>query len=169
MVVQEYCECGCGGETRPKRRFIVGHNQRKNPGPKPGVPRYLVTDEGCWEWQWATDRRGYGRVRHGDRTRFAHQVEYEKRNGDIPEGLELDHLCRNPPCVNPDHLEPVTHAENVRRGEHAGKLTSAEREQVCDLIRFGMRYVDIAAAYGITKGRVGHIKRDHCSDPSENG
>ncbi|WP_369010576.1 HNH endonuclease signature motif containing protein, partial [Bacillus cereus] len=45
----------------------------------------------------------------------AHRYVYENLSGPIPEGMELDHLCRNPPCVNPDHLDPVTHEENMRR------------------------------------------------------
>lgn len=52
------------------------------------------------------------------KVRLAHIVSYEMRNGRVPDGLELDHLCRTPICVNPDHLEAVTHAENLRRGIH---------------------------------------------------
>ncbi|MFF1336357.1 HNH endonuclease signature motif containing protein [Streptomyces sp. NPDC058290] len=47
---------------------------------------------------------------------LAHRWAYRDSRGDIPDGLELDHLCRHPACVRPDHLDPVTHAENVRRG-----------------------------------------------------
>lgn len=70
----------------------------------------------CWEWEGARDRLGYGRVSaktYGGP--MAHKVIYEVLVGPVPNGLELDHLCSNPPCYNPAHLEPVTHAENVRR------------------------------------------------------
>lgn len=59
---------------------------------------------------------GYGHLRRDKVCILAHRFSYELRNGKIPEGLELDHLCRVPCCVNPDHLEPVTSAENTRRG-----------------------------------------------------
>ncbi len=71
----------------------------------------------CWEWIAAKDPKGYGRVkRHGTAgTQLAHRLSYERVIGAIPNGLHLDHLCRNTSCVNPAHLEPVTHAENMRR------------------------------------------------------
>lgn len=70
----------------------------------------------CWLWRAARDRDGYGAFRIGHRTVRAHRWAYEQLVGPIPEGLEPDHLCRNHACVNPDHLEPVTHKENLRRG-----------------------------------------------------
>lgn len=76
---------------------------------------YIIQEDGCWEWVGATRGSGYGHLWFGGRIRPAHQVVYEKAKGAIPDGLELDHLCRNPSCVNPDHLEAVTHKENMRR------------------------------------------------------
>lgn len=70
----------------------------------------------CWLWTRATHPDGYGNIRVSGRGRFAHRLAYELEIGPVPEGLELDHLCRVRICVNPDHLEPVTHAENMRRG-----------------------------------------------------
>lgn len=98
-------------------------------------------------------------MRWDDRIRFAHQVFYELHVGPIPRGLELDHLCQNPSCVNPAHLEPVTHAENVRRGAKPRKLTGGRLEQVLDLIRQGWALTDIADAYGVTKGCIHAHKR----------
>ncbi len=70
----------------------------------------------CWRWTAAKDMFGYGRFNLDGKNRHAYRVAYEALVGPLPEGLELDHLCRIPSCVNPDHLEPVTHKENVRRG-----------------------------------------------------
>lgn len=72
-------------------------------------------NSGCWLWTASLDKHGYGQVRHGNTTGRAHRVIYEAERGPIPFGLVLDHKCRNPVCVNPDHLEPVTQAENLRR------------------------------------------------------
>lgn len=71
----------------------------------------------CWEWQRSRQESGHGRVYiHGDAMRPAHRIAYELVKGPILEGLVIDHLCRNPPCCNPAHLEAVTHRENVKRG-----------------------------------------------------
>ena len=69
----------------------------------------------CWEWTANRCRKGYGRFNLGGKQQQAHRVVYEVLVGLIPEGLEIDHLCRNKACVNPDHLEPVTGSENMKR------------------------------------------------------
>lgn len=71
---------------------------------------------GCWFWTGAIDLKGYARFGLARKNRTAHRVSYELFVGPIPEGLSLDHLCRVRHCVNPAHLEPVTNAENLRRG-----------------------------------------------------
>ena len=75
---------------------------------------------GCWPWLGHVDKRGYGRTHdeHGC-SALAHREVYVILVGPIPSGLELDHLCRNPPCANPSHMEPVTGAENKRRAAAA--------------------------------------------------
>lgn len=70
----------------------------------------------CWLWTAYVDPTGYGRFGVGGTMRRAHRVVWETLVGPVPDGLELDHLCRVRRCVNPDHLEPVTRRENVRRG-----------------------------------------------------
>lgn len=77
----------------------------------------------CWMWTGYVLSNGYGQIATRKQptasgTRLAHRVAYELVRGPIPDGLVLDHLCRTRLCVNPDHLEPVTEAENVRRGLH---------------------------------------------------
>lgn len=80
-------------------------------------------NSGCWLWMAASDKHGYGRLGSGSKLVLAHRFSYELHNGPIPSGLQLDHLCRVPACVNPAHLEPVTPGENVRRG-NAGKYNA---------------------------------------------
>jgi hypothetical protein len=72
-------------------------------------------DTGCWIWQRAKTTAGYGTLTLDGRTQYAHRVYYKGYVADIPPGLVIDHLCRNPACCNPEHLEPVTFAENMRR------------------------------------------------------
>ena len=77
--------------------------------------------EGCWLWSSFRDPNGYGRTYWKGRYQYTHRIAYELSVGPIPEGLDIDHLCRVPACCNPAHLEPVTHAENMARGAHAMK------------------------------------------------
>ena len=74
-------------------------------------------EDGCWLWKGGGSH-GYGRftVDASGRYVYAHIWAWNFCNGPVPDGLELDHLCRKTACVRPDHLEPVTHAENIRRG-----------------------------------------------------
>ncbi len=85
-----------------------------------------VTNSGCWLWIGSLSvsnnkySSGYGSFMVNGKTVRAHRYSYEQKFGLIPKGLELDHKCRVLCCVNPDHVEPVTHQENVRRG-NSGK------------------------------------------------
>jgi uncharacterized Zn-finger protein len=118
-----------------RRRFAcVGHSLRTSTSKRFGsveerfwakVDRRGPDD--CWPWLAGRDYLGYGafsRVRA--KTERAHRVGYELLVGPIPEGLQLDHLCRNTSCVNPAHLEPVTNRENVIRGNSARKRAAPE-------------------------------------------
>lgn len=75
-----------------------------------------VPFSGCTIWTGAADKQGYGRINIGGKAKLSHRVSYELEFGEIPKGLEMDHLCRTPSCINPLHLEPVTRKVNTDRG-----------------------------------------------------
>jgi hypothetical protein len=167
------CACGCGqGTKRSKRtgrftRYLRGHTGRVYEKTGPRNPdddftdRYEIDpDTGCWIWTRYINPRGYGRlVRGGEQ--LAHRVLYRFHRGEIPDGLDLDHLCRNRACVNPDHLEPVTIRENNRRGALT-KLTAEKVRQIRDLCSQGWLQTDIAAAYGVTPQAIYRVKTRQC-------
>ena len=161
-LVPGLCECGCGKKTnlmfksgpalkgRP-RRFVRGHQYG---GEKPAYTEDPAS--GCWIWNRARGPLGYGATFFNGRVRRAHRVFYEQRKGIIPVGYELDHLCRTPPCVNPDHLEPVPHAENCRRGGQA-KLTKPDVLAIRLLDALGCEQVASAILYGVHPVTIGGI------------
>jgi hypothetical protein len=119
-VTERTCE-RCGGRFRPRQAPSPKNPKRycstrcsglAKSAIGPDGPPWTITDTGCWEWALKLNAAGYGRI---SSHRLAHRWIYELAVGLIPVGYELDHLCRNPPCVNPDHLEAVTRAEHARR------------------------------------------------------
>lgn len=86
-------------------------------------------DGGCWLWTASLTRGGYGQFRINGKTRRAHRIAYLLSVGPIPDGLDLDHLCRTPACVNPAHLEPVTRGENTARGGAIAAMRAARAAQ----------------------------------------
>ena len=89
-------------------------------GPKRNTPedilkRYIVDKNGCWIYTGGVNSTGYGVFYMRQASYMAHRVSYELHNGNIENGLVLDHLCRVRNCINPKHLEAVTQAENVKR------------------------------------------------------
>lgn len=80
----------------------------------------------CWIWSGRTGYWGYGRLGVNYKTIYAHRFAYELLVGEIPEGLVIDHLCRNTACVNPSHLEPVSQGVNTLRGVGPASINSSK-------------------------------------------
>ncbi len=97
--------------------------------PKPVIERInaqvSIDEHGCWIYAAGrATSSGYHQVWVGQRQRYAHRVTYEALVGAIPEGMVIDHLCRNRACVNPSHMEPVTQQENTLRGNGPAAINS---------------------------------------------
>ena len=162
------CECGCGlpAPIAPRTDSAAGiikgqpqrfrwhhHNHRS-----PNLTQFKITETGyrtpCWIWTGVIARDGYGRIQVFGIHKKPHRLTFEAIHGPIPDGMQLDHLCRSRACMRPDHLEIVTQAENSRRGINT-KLT---KEQV-SLIRSDTRvHREIAQEYDISAAHVSRIK-----------
>jgi hypothetical protein len=130
----EYTEQTVYHDTRGKRQCricraagvrkwydVKGREQQGRVKKVPRIERlqqlYQIDDAGCWTWTGAINEDGYGIFCK----RTAHRYSYTQFKGPIPKGLEIDHLCSNRKCINPAHLEAVTHKENIQRSWSRGK------------------------------------------------
>lgn len=140
-------------------RFLKGHGSRlKHQG-----PRWRLEDHGyrspCKVWQLTITAKGYGLVYDSVRGRmnFAHRVSYERERGALPDGMELDHLCRVRSCVNVEHLECVTRTTNVRRSQRT-KLTLADATAVrWAAMTTTLTTRELGEMFGVSKSAVGRI------------
>ena len=114
--------------------------------------------ETCWLWTAGVSTRGYG-VFHNTliSSKYAHRYAYSAFVGAIPEGLVVDHLCGIKLCVNPEHLEPVTNKENLRRGEVGQK--NAEHHRAKTHCKNGHEYTEETTRLQLRKGRTGQNRR----------
>jgi len=156
------CKCGCGSSTNliqfsvatrglvkgKPYKFLKGHFN------KPYMPTMYRVDvmTGCWCWTGRIDQNGYGRLGG----KLAYRVIFVASRGPVPSGKQLDHLCRNRACVNPEHLEPVTQGWNIRRGKTA-KLTFQDVLNIRRRVACGESRASLARSYGVSAQHVGMI------------
>lgn len=169
-----YCWCGCGEKTPisrkryeklmhipgEPRRWVPQHDKRRT------GPEYIVDlNTGCWVWQRAVTRtrqgNEYGQTCCNQVRELAHRLHYEKKYGPIPKGMYIHHKCvedgyGTTKCVNPDHLEPVSPAENIQRSKHA-KLTPEDVREIRLLIAEGFTQLEIAFRYGVYPSAICNI------------
>lgn len=132
---------------------------------------WTVTDTGCWEFKGPKNLDGYGRVRYKRRKTMAHRIAHEAWIGPIPDGLFIRHKCDNRPCINPDHLETGTNAQNVQDKMDRGRFiprygsdatnVKLNEEQVrairAEYVPGGETHKQIAGRYGVCEATIQHI------------
>lgn len=121
---------------------------------RPRLLDRIRLENDCWVWTGAVNFEGYARLRvRGHKSKWAiHRASYEVFVGPIPEGLTIDHLCRNPSCINPEHLEPVPMVVNIKRGFGIGML-NAMRTACCRGHEF------VPGSYNMAKTRTSEFRR----------
>lgn len=163
------------------RSFEVGDGRRRYADSQRLVrffDKVITSEDGCWIWTACTVRDGYGRVGVNGKLMLAHRYIFEQMYGPIPDGMEVCHICDNPPCVRPDHLFLGSHKDNMldrdlkgrqarnagKKGErsHLAKLTDAQAAEIKQSYRprdsvFGGRA--LALHYGVSKATISLLVR----------
>jgi len=131
-------------------------------------------ETGCWEWQGAKDRNGYGVVMWQGKLRRAHRQSYEWENGELPKEIYACHQCDNRGCVNPDHIQPGSPSDNLKeahdRGRHPRRsrkgsgeqsgtnvLTEAQVLEIRRQRREGRAYPSLAEEYGVSEATARYV------------
>lgn len=145
-------------------RYIAGHHARTK------GPEYIVDPvTKCWIWQHDRHNKEsggpYGRYNKGGDRRFSHVVFWEREYGPVPPGKELHHLCVEAGhgttlCCNPEHLEPVTHTENMRRGKST-LLTVAKVQAIKRQLNSGESWQKLARLYKVKEVTIAAIDRGY--------
>lgn len=116
--------------------------------------KYSIQNNGCWIW--VASGGDYGCVYVNGKMLNAHKVFYEEVYGPVPDGLELDHKCKHTRCVNPEHLEAVTHIVNVSRSKVI-KLTDVAIEKIISYRTSGLTYEQIARRVGLSFNTIARV------------
>ena len=122
------CKRCVRAEGKQKRAAARCHRVRPTAAARFEAKHVPEPNTGCWLWTSTSHSDGYGLILVGGRRRLAHRLSYELHRGPIPEGLDLDHLCRQRCCVNPAHLEPVTVRVNILRGVSPAALHAVKTQ-----------------------------------------
>lgn len=117
------------------RAWIISGNKRVDVKSRL-LSKVSISESGCWEYTGALDRCGYGKFKVNGRNLGAHKISYIIHKCDYDQSLCIMHSCDNPRCINPDHLSPGTHAENVADMISKGRMPKLKKESEC-------RYRDI--------------------------
>lgn len=165
------CFCGCGERTGiadrrsvPQQtergqayRYIRGHQRRKS------AVAWVEEDRGyatpCHIWKRCLNNKGYGVTTFEGKRIYAHILAFTQKYGPVPPGKELDHKCRVQACRNPEHLEAVTHAQNLKRGKvvkFSGEQIAAIRDSDPDLL-----HTEVAAQFGVEASYVCRIRNGY--------
>lgn len=155
------CRCGCGLETTKavysdvSKGWVRGEPKlfRNGHGSRHSRKVELASDTDCLIWIGGRQPNGYGRFYINGHQKMAHVVTYKHFIGPVPEGMELDHLCRNRSCINPNHLEPVTRLVNVRRGR-VPKMTPTIVREIRRLWPTGVSHYALAHKFGMSNSAI---------------
>lgn len=122
---------------------------------------YVIDPQsGCWIWIGGQDGNGYGSYYHNYKVKHAHRFVFEQFKGQIPLGMDLDHLCRVPLCVNPEHLEVVTRAINARRGNNTS-LTQDDVNKIREIYKTRkIKQRDLGRMFGTSGANISEIVRN---------
>lgn len=171
------CLCGCGQTTNlahqtntrfgirqgEHRRYIHGHHTRITHVMHWSADLWHEEDRGhdslCWIWDRARDDSGYGLIGKGriGSSQMAHREAYLRHYGSIIAGMDIHHLCCQPACVNPVHLRALTRAEHIRLSRIT-RLTVDDVREIRRLGKTGMKSLDVAARFGISKSQEQRIR-----------
>lgn len=122
--------------------------------------RVLATPTGCWVWQGAVGRCGYGVIQDGRRTATTHRVAYELAHGPIPQGMSVCHTCDNKVCVNPAHLflgTPRDNTQDMMRKDRDGRSVPFRLIAPDGSLHEGIGLSRFAARYGLTPQSLGCV------------
>lgn len=172
------CKCICGREKEISNNSITSKDSnscgcsrlKKNRRDKFFSRKYVIKENGCWEWIGTIDNKGYPRF---GRDQLAHRFSYKKFKGEIPKGLCVCHNCPggdNPKCVNPEHLWLGTQKENIldkgpkgkqSRGESQGqsKLKESQVKEILTRLKNGELGTELASEFNVSSGLIYHIKK----------